>query len=1063
MADHARSHLRFLLAIVLSFFAAGLCADGPETGLVAGRVLDPAGNTLGGVLVTLAGERGNSTTITDSAGRYRFGLLAPGQYSLTATLESFEPAKGTVRLIAGGTAKLDLELLLESSEQIEVTAEAPLIDKYNVIVGGTVKAETVAEVAPVSRSLYGAFDLLPGVTHDPESRYLNNTRPTVNGSLWQEQNLYIDGVDATFSMRGGGTRVFMPSISVSEVSLLSGGSGSEYGRNVGSHTNLIIRSGTNAFRGGLAGVLTRERWNSNYDSQPALAEEENLVESFAQRNEDKPEDERVEPVEAASNFLVFDEGERDDGTDNIELSLGGPLRRDRAWFFVSRGEVSGQELDKLLDGSVVDTSGRTKNSLVKLTAQAGASHSLALMVIDSPASKLFLQPQMADRYVTTFFDLGGSLSSLTWNDAISPNVFLETKIARQTSREDRRRPFSPEEKALDPNYLANPALGPLSPNNNDAAYVQQRDQTWHNGWIFERGFGTNRFPRDQANVAVTQFVGEHELRYGIDYQQVAWEQNVERPNQFVGESFELGTPLGYDSCEIAVSPTNSCFFFDYNPPDVVAAGRGRASSDGKNLGLYGRNRFQLGSHWLFNLGLRLERQELGNDRGRKVIESTDLSPRLAVVYDLGGDGRKLLSLSAGRLFNQTAQDLVNSNLQEDWTGASNAFDFWMHITSADPFFSLVDPVTGCAILQSLGFPVDVSRSPYCLSLGSVRPGELWQFADAGRIDVDIEPYHRDEIVLGYEWQFADRWAFDAKAVWWRVDNLIGSTLQRDDEFGLFLLVENYDDYATILRNLNWVDNFTARGLGTREDAEAILDGFSDDNRRYRNLQLQLSRHFHRGWAWYVNLTLARAEGSTYGSSSYNNLNDDYGRNLELVLSDDILATVDCEAENLAANCTDALLPFLGQPVSTINRQGRMPIDREIIFKSYGYKRWDLGRHALTLGGSFVWESGSTYSAIARVSPPISIEDNAIATTPIGLFLTPRGALENGGFWRLNMSGAWDFPLGKKNLTGNVRIEVSNLINRQEQIATNSENGRPLRSRRSFQRPRSIRVLAGVRF
>ena len=40
-----------------------------------------------------------------------------------------------------------------------------------------------------------------------------------------------------------------------------------------------------------------------------------------------------------------------------------------------------------------------------------------------------------------------------------------------------------------------------------------------------------------------------------------------------------------------------------------------------------------------------------------------------------------------------------------------------------------------------------------------------------------------------------------------VDNLIGSTLQRGPNFELFQLVENYDDYADILRNLNFVENF----------------------------------------------------------------------------------------------------------------------------------------------------------------------------------------------------------------------------------------------------------------
>src|SRR6185369_12182382 len=106
-------------------------------------------------------------------------------------------------------------------------------------------------------------------------------------------------------------------------------------------------------------------------------------------------------------------------------------------------------------------------------------------------------------------------------------------------------------------------------------------------------------------------------------------------------------------------------------------------------------------------------------------------------------------------------------------------------------------------------------------------------------------YHRDELVLGYEWQFSSNWALDVKGIWWQVDDLIGSTLQRGPNFELFLLVENYSDYAKILRNLNWVNNFVSHGLGTEAQANAILDGFADDHRRYDAAQFQLNRRFSK--------------------------------------------------------------------------------------------------------------------------------------------------------------------------------------------------------------------------
>ena len=89
---------------------------------------------------------------------------------------------------------------------------------------------------------------MPGVTNEDENTDLSSTRPNINGATWADSTVYIDGVDTTFS-RYGGTRVFLPSSATTEVSLESGGLGADYGRTVGSATNVIVKSGTNNFHG----------------------------------------------------------------------------------------------------------------------------------------------------------------------------------------------------------------------------------------------------------------------------------------------------------------------------------------------------------------------------------------------------------------------------------------------------------------------------------------------------------------------------------------------------------------------------------------------------------------------------------------------------------------------------------------------------------------------------------------------------------------------------------------------------------------------------------------------
>lgn len=1070
-----------LSLLLLCLFSAATLGDGPETGTITGTVIDAVNTPLPGVQVEMEGQRGTQTVFTDEQGVFRFGLLPPGRYKITTTLEGFNTVEQLANVTAGSRSEFELHLILATEESITVTAEAPMIDKYNVTAGARIDAETIGEISATVRSFYGALQILPGVTNDVESMDLSQSRPTVNGAFWQESNVYVDGVDATYSMRGGGTRVFLPSSALAEVSLEAGGGGAEYGRNVGSHTNLITKSGTNKFHGDLAGVYASNSWNENYKPQPALARDERLVTSFILDG--------LSPAEAetaAAEFIVFGPGERNGDGTNVEASIGGPIQRDKAWFFVSRGETSTNQLDKLLDGTILNNSSELQATIVKLNYQPGAKHMFAATWIDSPVDRIFLLPAMADRYTATFFDLSGDVTSLTWNYSAKSNLFLETKLARQVSDENRRRPFPPELKYADPDFLSDPGLGPHSPNNNDHSYVARIDNTWNNGWIFERGYGLNEFPRDQFNLAATHFaMPNHEFKYGIDLQKVEWNQDVQRPNIYSGFELKLGTEFGFSNgCQgLASDPSQGgldtrCFLVDYNPPDMVAAGKGSGQSDGRNYGAYVRDRISFGDHWLFNLGLRVEDQLLENDRGRDVISDTSLSPRITAVYDFAGDGKRLLTASTGRFFVQTPQDLVNSYLQEDWNGASNAFDLWLHLPElevAPGFF-----INICPFVPDPRNPATtLAAEDYCFPLGSVRPGGLWRAQDAGLIDVDIEPYHRDEVVLGYEHQLNSNWALDAKAIWWRVDNLIGNTLQRDADFNLFRLVENYKDYPTILRSLNFVENFVANGLGTAEQAEAVLDGFTDDHRRYQGLQLQMNRRHSKGWALYNNLTISKVEGKTYGGGdgdndlgAFSNLDDDYGRNLELILTEQILSFIDCEGQNLPTTCIEDLRAHLGEPLSTIFRHGDLPIDRPIILKSYGYKLWNWKDRSFSFGGLFVWQSGSPWqktrsTTLAEVAdagpfPGVPTLQNAI-NTGINTFMVPRGSFDNEDFWWLNLTGAFTFPLGYKGLSAQIRSEISNITNEQSQVATSSRTGFPLRSRRSFQQPRKYRLLGSIRF
>src|SRR6185503_14553278 len=81
--------------------------------------------------------------------------------------------------------------------------------------------------------------------------------------------VYIDGVDTTFS-RLGGSRVILPTTATTEVSMEAGGAGAEYGRAVGSSTNVIVKSGTNNFHGEVVGLYADQGWYGEYEDHPVL-------------------------------------------------------------------------------------------------------------------------------------------------------------------------------------------------------------------------------------------------------------------------------------------------------------------------------------------------------------------------------------------------------------------------------------------------------------------------------------------------------------------------------------------------------------------------------------------------------------------------------------------------------------------------------------------------------------------------------------------------------------------------------------------------------------------------
>ena len=419
----------FLAVLLLTSTA---LADGPETGLVAGKVVNADGEALPGVQITLEGGRGQQVTVTNEGGTYRFSLVPPGAYTVKATLEGFTEAHNAVNVTAGGKADVDLTMRLETAETITVTSEAPMVDKFNVSAGSTVTSEVGAQAAGENRTYYGVINMLPGVTSDAENGAIQGTRPQVNGSHFADNSVFIDGVDTSFA-RFGGSRVFVPTTATTEIALEAGGMSAEYGRVVGSTTNVIIKSGTNVFHGDFIYGRSDTDWNGRLEG-PAEARQQgvpdHLPESEQPVHRDSPR--RPTPPTSSSGFRT----RRATPTTTSSASADRSSRTRRGSSSPT-AENDTLNLDKTLDQEIVDASFEFESTIAKLSFQPSQAHQLSGSYIDAPSKRIYFHTPSHDRWNPTPHDLAGDLATLSWNWSITTDFFLETKLATQTSDENK--------------------------------------------------------------------------------------------------------------------------------------------------------------------------------------------------------------------------------------------------------------------------------------------------------------------------------------------------------------------------------------------------------------------------------------------------------------------------------------------------------------------------------------------------------------------------------------------------------------------------------------------------
>jgi hypothetical protein len=279
------------------------------TGSITGTVTDPSGAVVANVRVSATNTATGVEfpTATNTAGIYTILFLAPGDYHVSAEAAGFRKSVvGPFKLEVNQIARVDLTLEVgDLTQSVEVTAIAPILQTEATATGDTITSTKLTSVPLNGRNFASLLTLLPGVivtnpaVVSSSVRYsLSSSRPQVNGNREQANSFLLDGVDIAEARvnRIG----YEPSVdALEEVKVVTGNGGAEFGNVGGASVIMTLKSGTNRFHGSVFEFLRNDKLDANG--------------FFNNRG-------------GASRRPL---------RDNIfGGTLGGPLRRNRAFFFM---------------------------------------------------------------------------------------------------------------------------------------------------------------------------------------------------------------------------------------------------------------------------------------------------------------------------------------------------------------------------------------------------------------------------------------------------------------------------------------------------------------------------------------------------------------------------------------------------------------------------------------------------------------------------------------------------------------------------------------------------------
>jgi hypothetical protein len=349
---------------LIAFLTLGVMAaygQSKTTAVLSGSVLDATEAGVPDARVTATNtQTGRALEVaSDYRGEYRFVLLPPGVYDVKVEKQGFATQVNRgVEVTVGQAALLDVRLQVGATQQVvEVNADVALLETERTQQANTIEQESVRNL-PINRRDYLTFVLLaPGVADSKALADANTFRVkqtpdsgiSFYGSNGRGNNISVDGGETNDA--GGGVRPTVSQEAVQEFQINRTNYLAEHGAARGGVVNIVTKAGTNTLRGSAFGFFRHESMDAGDPFAIALVNN------------------RLQRVKPDSNRQQFG------GT------LGGPIRQDRLFFFLSYEQLRRREsaaVPLLTDLSIFEPTAAQESLLSGLPAQQAAPLRAAL-------------------------------------------------------------------------------------------------------------------------------------------------------------------------------------------------------------------------------------------------------------------------------------------------------------------------------------------------------------------------------------------------------------------------------------------------------------------------------------------------------------------------------------------------------------------------------------------------------------------------------------------------------------------------------------------------------------